>query len=64
MGATAEIGDGVLDGNHFYHTMKMKTPMGNMKIKVDGKLEGDMISGTLKAMMITMPFKGKRMEQK
>ena len=63
MGSTAEITDGSVDGNHFQHAMKMKTPMGMMKIKVDGTFDGDEIRGTLKAMMITMTFSGKRAKE-
>ncbi|MEH2959979.1 aminomethyl transferase family protein [Candidatus Merdisoma sp. JLR.KK006] len=60
MGAIAEVVDGTVDGSHFYHSMRMKTPMGKMDIKVDGHLDGDTVSGTMKAMMITMHFTGKR----
>ena len=60
MGVTSEITDGKVDKNRFEHTMKMKTPLGEMKIKVKGKVEGDVISGVFKVMMMSMPFSGKR----
>jgi hypothetical protein len=60
MGNTAEIEDGKVDGNRFSHSMTMKTPMGKMKIQDWGKIEDDLITGTLKSMMMSMPFSGKR----
>lgn len=62
MGNTGDVVEGAVDGDHFYHSMKMKTPMGKMKIKVDGHFDGDTITGTMKAMMITMPFTGKKIK--
>lgn len=62
MGSTSEVMDGRIDGNHFSHAMRMRTPMGAMKIKVDGKLDGDTITGTFKVMMMTMSFVGKRVK--
>lgn len=60
MGSTVEITNGLVNGNDFSHYMKMQTPMGKMKMKVVGKLDGDRISGSFKSGLINMPFEGKK----
>lgn len=59
-GETVDIYDGKVDGNDFSLLFKMKTPMGNLKIKVTGKVDGDNISGVFKYILGTMKFEGKR----
>jgi glycine cleavage system aminomethyltransferase T len=60
MGSTVDIADGKVTGDRFEHSMMAKTPLGELKMKVKGKVEGDTISGVFKAMMMSMPFSGKR----
>lgn len=59
-GNTVEITDGKIDGNTFKHKMKMKTPMGNMKLTVTGDVKGDEIFGKMKAGFVSLDFTGKR----
>ena len=62
-GETVNIQDGKISGNDFEHTMKMKTPMGRMKVKVEGTLDGDKISGTFKLPIASMAFEGTRAKE-
>lgn len=59
-GETVPIDGGKVNGNIFEHTMRMKTPMGRSKVKVNGIVDGDKISGTFKLLIGTMPFEGTR----
>jgi len=61
-GETVDIQDGKVSGNDFEHTMKMKTPMGKMKVNVKGTVDGDKISGTFKLPFGAMPFEGTRVQ--
>lgn len=52
--------DGKAKGNTFTAKVQADTPMGNMKAKVSGAVEGDRISGTIKALMVSAKFEGSR----
>lgn len=54
-----EISDGVVSGDSFSYMVKFKKPM-PMKIKADGKVEGDKISGIAKMAMGKAEFQGTR----
>lgn len=60
MDQTVELADGVADGDTFKGVTEVKGPMGKMKLKVSGKVEGDDISGSLDAGLIKMKFEGTR----
>ena len=60
MGTKIEVLEGTVDGDTFKHQCKVPTPMGQMKIKIDGKVEGDDISFIIKNPMGKSPFTGKR----
>lgn len=62
MGATADITDGTVTGNMFKHKMKMKTPVGTMKVNVSGEVKGDEIFGKMKAGFVSLDFSGKRIK--
>jgi glycine cleavage system aminomethyltransferase T len=62
LGKTVEIYDGTVIGNTFTHYMKMKSPMGRMKIRVSGKVKGDNITGEFKMILGAMQFSGVRVE--
>ena len=62
-GETVEVQDGIVKDNSFKHTMKMKTPMGRMKVKVEGTLDGNKISGTFKLPIASMSFEGTKVEE-
>lgn len=62
-GETTEITDGSVDGNGFSHSLKMKTPMGKMKVAVRGRCDGDGIAGEFKSAMMSMPFSGTRLNK-
>jgi NAD(P)-dependent dehydrogenase (short-subunit alcohol dehydrogenase family) len=59
-GNTAEIEHGKATHNGFAHQYRMKTPMGNVQVQVEGKVAGDTISGNLKTPMGSLPFEGTR----
>lgn len=62
-GETTEISDGVIDDNGFTHSLKMKTPMGKMKVAVHGRCDENGIAGEFKASMMSMPFSGTRVNK-
>jgi len=59
-GNTAEIENGRATQDGFAHQYRMKTPMGKVKVQVEGKVEGDKIVGNLKTPMGSIPFEGTR----
>lgn len=59
-GNTMEIENGKATADGFSHQYKMKTPMGQVKVTVAGKLDGDKILGNLKTPMGSIPFEGTR----
>jgi len=56
MGNTVEIENGKATQDGFTHQYRMKTPMGKVKVKVRGTLNGDIISGEIKLPMGSIPF--------
>lgn len=52
--------DGKVNGNDFTCNVVAPTPMGNMKFKVQGTVDGDKVSGTLKALLVKASFSGER----
>lgn len=59
-GNTAEIEQGKATEGGFAHQFRMKTPMGNVKVQVEGNLDGDRIVGHVKTPMGSVPFEGTR----
>lgn len=59
-GNTAEIENGKATEGGFAHQYRMKTPMGKVKVQVEGKVDGDKILGHLKTPMGSLPFEGTR----
>lgn len=45
---TFDFSDGTVDGNEVHFTTKIKTPMGRLKAKVSGKVDGDRFEGKAK----------------
>lgn len=60
MGNKVEILDGVAEGDHFKCACKVPTPMGKMKIKLEGDVKGDDLEFTLRNPMGKATFVGKR----
>ena len=60
LGRDIAIQNGKVNGNTITATIEAPTPMGNMKFKVNAKVEGEKISGTLKALLVSADFYGKR----
>ena len=60
LGEKIEVLEGTVEGDEFHHQCKVPTPMGKMKIKIDGKVDGDNISFILKNPMGKAEFVGKR----
>ena len=48
------------NGDSFTADVTAPTPMGNVKLKMTGKVSGDKISGTLKTMMVNAKYEGTR----
>lgn len=62
MGNLVEILDGEVDGDTFKCACKVPTPMGQMRIKLNGTVTGDEIEFTLKNPMGKSVFTGTRVE--
>ncbi len=60
LGSKIDVVDGVVDGDHFKHICHVDTPMGKMKVKIDGNVNGDDITFTLKAPLGKSAFTGHR----
>lgn len=60
MDDVVELEDAKADGNDYTGKCTVKGPMGKMKLKVKGTVEGDSISGSLDAGLMKFPFKGSR----
>jgi len=52
MGSTQPVQNGVIDGESFSCSVKIKTPLGMKETKVSGTTDGNNISGTLNMKMI------------
>ncbi|HIT90969.1 MAG TPA: aminomethyl transferase family protein [Candidatus Merdenecus merdavium] len=63
LGSTVEVVDGIIVGNIFTHTMKVKLGIGRVKITVKGEVNGDSISGVFKTSFGTMSFEGKKINE-
>jgi pyruvate,water dikinase len=59
-GVTQEIRDGRAKDNSFSFKASAQTPMGKLNLTFDGAVEGDQMSGSIKAMMMKMAFAGTR----
>ena len=55
-----ELKNGKANGDSFTADVTAPTPMGNVKLKMTGKVSGDKISGTLKTMMVNAKYEGTR----
>ncbi|MFV0519485.1 MAG: hypothetical protein ACK5LY_04345 [Lachnospirales bacterium] len=60
MGNTVDVEKGNVDGDSFTHLCHVPTPMGKMKVKVAGSINGDDISFILQSPMAKSEFVGKR----
>ncbi|MCL6446065.1 MAG: SDR family oxidoreductase [Alicyclobacillus sp.] len=60
LGDSIEIENGRPTVDGFAFQYRMKTPMGNVKVHVNGKLDGDKILCNLKTPVGTIPFEGVR----
>lgn len=60
MGNKVDILDGEADGDHFKCKCKVPSPMGKMKIKIEGDVNGDDIEFILRNPMGKAKFVGKR----
>lgn len=58
--AEMPLEDGKVNGNDFTCNVVAPTPMGNMKFKVEGTVDGDKVTGTLKALLVKASFTGER----
>ena len=61
LGLDIPVQNGKVSGNTLTATIEAPTPMGNMKFKVNATVDGEKISGTLKALMVSADFYGKRL---
>ena len=61
LGRDIPVQNGKVSGNALTATIEAPTPMGNMKFKVNATVDGEKISGTLKALMVSADFYGKRL---
>jgi len=59
---TSEIQEGTIDGSNFFFIVYMKTPLGKMKAKVNGSVDGNLITGTMKVPIGTMTFDGTKID--
>lgn len=57
---TENFTDGTVEGDNFQFIVKVKGPMGKMKLNFTGTLNGDKISGVVKTMLGNSPFEGIR----
>lgn len=60
MDSDIPLENGHVSGNDFTCEVSAATPMGNLRFKVAGSVDGDTISGTLKHLLIKAPFRGTR----
>lgn len=60
MDSIVQLEDALADGNSFTGKTEVKGPMGKMKIKVKGTVDGDNFSGSLDAGLMKFPFEGSR----
>jgi hypothetical protein len=61
LGRDIPIQNGKVKGDTLTATIEAPTPMGHMKFKVNATVDGEKISGTLKALMASADFYGKRL---
>ncbi|GHU85182.1 hypothetical protein FACS189473_3940 [Spirochaetia bacterium] len=62
-GTSYPIEDGKLEGTDFEYIVKFKNPMGSTKTTITGTVDGDTITGKMKAMMLTMNFSGTKVSE-
>ena len=60
MGIESEIKGGKVDGNSFSGQVEGDGPLGHMTLDIQGTVDGDAITGTVKAGRITAKFEGAR----
>lgn len=63
MGASVDFQNGHVSGDAFEFDIEAKTPMGMVRITVNGKVTGDKISGSFITTYGEMPFEGTRAEE-
>ena len=51
-----------VEENTFSFPLKVKTPMGNIKLHYSGQIDADLMQGKIKTPRGAMPFRGKRTE--
>jgi len=60
MGTDADILDGKLNGNDFSGRTEANSPMGKMKLTINGTFEGARVSGKMKAPFGSISFSGEK----
>jgi hypothetical protein len=60
MGMQAQLQDGKANGDSFSGAIEGPTPLGQMRFKVTGEVDGDRIVGTLRAGLVKAEFAGVR----
>ena len=62
LGHSVTVENGTVDGNTFHHLAYVKAPfpLGKVKVTVDGSVDGDVITGTIKSIVANAEFTGTR----
>ena len=60
MGIEADIQDGKLNGSNFTGTIEADGPVGHVKAKLSGTVDGDNLTGTLKVGIVKTKLTGSR----
>lgn len=60
LGAAYALDDGTVTGDAFKASVTAPTPMGKMKLKIKGTVDGDKITGSISALMVSATFEGTR----
>jgi len=55
-----EVLEGTVEGDNFKHLCQVPTPVGEMRVKIEGTVSGDEITFTIKNPMGKSVFKGNR----
>jgi len=55
-----EVLNGTVDGDNFKHMCQVPSPIGEMRVKIEGSVNGDEINFIIKNPMGKSAFKGKR----
>ena len=62
IGRSFTVEEGTVNGNSFHHIVYVKgvLPIGKLKVTVDGTVDGDAISGSIKSKFANTEFTGTR----